>query len=65
MKSISEINTKTPEGKLLSAALCMLTTTKEVNFMGGIITGTQTTPDEMIQKVSQLSEEMYKGENGK
>lgn len=59
--TLKDINRGTKEGKLLFAALTMLTTTKEVNFMNGTnILGTKTTPDEMIDYVEQLSCEMEK-----
>lgn len=58
--TINEINTDTREGKLLMAALAMLTTTEEVSYLGTVITGTITTPDEMLDFVNAVSEKIYK-----
>lgn len=58
--TIRDINTATPEGKLLMAALAILTTTKEVKINGTIVNGTDTTPDQMLAHVNALSIEMYK-----
>jgi hypothetical protein len=50
MKSISDINTDTPEGKLLMAALAKLTTESQ----------TDKEPDTVLQQCIDLAKHMYK-----
>lgn len=57
---ISDINTGTIDGRLLMAALSILTTTEEVTINGQTITGTMTTPDEMLMHVETLATHMFK-----
>jgi len=49
MKTINEINTETEEGKMLMAALAKLTTESQ----------TDKTPDEVLEQVQRLKDEMY------
>jgi len=56
---LSEVNTNSAEGRLLMAALAILTTSKEVNIKGFIGDGTKKTPDDMLDLVGDLSKEMY------
>jgi len=57
--SIREINTETKEGKLLMAALAILTTNSRLAINGKIINGRQTTPDKMLEHLDKLREEIY------
>ena len=49
MKDISEINTKTEEGKLLVAALAKITTESQIDK----------TPYEVLEQVTKLKDEIY------
>lgn len=57
--TISDINTATVEGRLLMAALAILTTTPELIVQGEKVKGTDTTPDKMLGHVEQLTKVMY------
>lgn len=61
--TLKEINVKTPEGKLLFAALAILTTSPELLVNGQKIRGSNTTPDEMIEIVEGNATELFKEEN--
>lgn len=48
--TVNQINTETPEGKLLLAALAKITTESQ----------TDKTPDQVIEQLNTLSKEMFK-----
>jgi len=50
MKTINDILTITPEGKLLLAAIAKITTESQ----------TDKTPDEVLEQLNKLAEEMFK-----
>ena len=61
LKNISEIDTNRAEGRLLLAALAILTTSPSVVLFGKEVKGTAMEPDEMLEKVYLFQEEMHSG----
>jgi len=59
MKNLSEINTQTHEGRNLIAALVILTGSKELTIDSQTVNGEQVSPDDMLQKVVKLSDNMF------
>lgn len=58
--TIRDINMETLEGRLLMAALAILTTSDEITILGKVESGIMRTPDEMLNLVCQIAEEMPK-----
>lgn len=58
--TINDINTKTIEGRLLFAALTILTTSESVNIKGRAIQGKKTEPDEMLGYIDDLNKTLFK-----
>ena len=56
MTNLNDIDTTTKEGRVLFAALVILTQSPEVQVQDEIINGRETSPDEMLQKAFQFSE---------
>jgi hypothetical protein len=54
--TVDNFRTDTPEGKLLWAALVMLTTSPEIQFLGKTINGRQTTPWGMLDHLKAVAE---------
>lgn len=58
MQSINDINTSTPEGQLLWAAIVVLTQSPAVQISGEEIVGSNTEPDAMVQQLQQFVNEL-------
>lgn len=56
--TLNEINRETPEGKLLFAALTILTTTDELVVLGKPVMGTSKTPDLMLDILEDTAKMM-------
>lgn len=54
--TLKEINLKTPEGRLLWAALIVLTTSPELQIAGEYVRGSATHPDVMLEKLEGLAD---------
>lgn len=54
--TIKEIDRKTPEGRLLWAALIVLTTSPELHIAGETVRGSATQPDDMLAKLEDLAD---------
>lgn len=59
-QNLSAIDTNTPEGRLLMAALAVLTTQPSLELNKKTVAGTQMEPDQMLEQVYLLQEKMYK-----
>ncbi len=60
LTSIKQINTGSIEGRLLMAALAILTTQPSLELFKKEVKGTEMQPDEMLEQVGKLQIEMYK-----
>lgn len=58
--TLNEINTESKEGKLLIAALSILTVSDNLQIMGKEVNGRQLEPDVMLSKIEEVSDYMYK-----
>lgn len=59
-KDISDIDQKTKEGRLLIAALAILTTSKSIHLAGKDRPGDKMTPFQVLDKIKALAEDIYK-----
>jgi len=60
--NFDNLNENTDEGKLLLSAICILTT-NEFCFMGEKIDGTKKHPNEIVELLKTLSNNIYKSED--
>lgn len=54
--TLNDIDRKSPEGRLLWAALIVLTTSPGLQIAGEEVRGTETTPDEMLANLESLAQ---------
>lgn len=59
VKGIKGIDATTKEGRLLMAALCILTTQPSLLLLGETVKGVMMQPDEMLEKVDKLQRQMF------
>lgn len=59
MKSIKEIDTTTKEGKHLLIALAALTVSPQINIGGTERNGRLMEPDDVLQEISKVVDEVY------
>lgn len=59
--TILEINNETKEGRMLIAALAVITTSPKVTLRGKRINGQKITPMQVLQELDKLQKEIYKG----
>lgn len=62
INTLSQINVQSDEGRLLMAALAILTTQPQLTLFGKPKRGSSMTPDEMIEACNNLAIEMFKEE---
>lgn len=59
MKNLSDINVSTQEGKLLFAALSILTVSPELRILGTTVKGNATSLDEMIAHIEAVTDSIH------
>ncbi|MEO9145104.1 MAG: hypothetical protein ABI237_06055 [Ginsengibacter sp.] len=59
MKTLNDIDLSTIEGKLLFAALVVLTSSKDLTILGTFVNGAQTEPDEMLHHITTVAESIH------